>query len=405
MSVLRYNGVQLKIVKTLANDSHPVMTDDGADYLYTHTQIKVRCVINHAATSDGGAIAPVSLPGLRQKLLQPRKHLELINGGVVVLSSPQNFQDAGAPGVQAQASVDANNGPHPISFNVIEVIGFGTFIADYEIETWIVDAAQADSPIIGHRWEMEDEIDNLYMTTRHVSGTAYFRSDILDIKNLEPDDLRGYLFHPVPTNFQREGIRVRAASNGLAYHYQFRDVEQWLNRGENSPILRIKGVYRRSINFIGFGILPQMHGSITVEAWGNRRAKRSDLANAVTRAAASWGFGRDGDERTMINVFMNAASTISIVEKYARIDAEVQMRNLLPVAGFWSSFSKWAQEGDDFPEGLGEIAFAGDGVNPLPPASLGTRGNLVVSCISQLLTAPGSKPFPANNGRRARDAQ
>lgn len=397
MSVLRYNGVQLSIVHTDRYEQKPVMTDDGTDYLYTHHKISVRCVFNPSATSSlpGVALPAVSIAALRGQLLAPRKPLLYVNGGAVILKSPATFNAGG------EATCDAKNGPHPISCDVIEVHGMRTFIVNYVIETWTVDSGQAESPLIGHRWEMAADVDELFMTTRTVSGVATFRSDLVELQNLRPDDFRNYLFHPIPTNFMRKNVRVRQASDGLTFYYTFTDEEQWLNLGQNSPVLKIDGFYESGIDWTG-GVLPLVNARIHVEAWGGRKSKRTDLINAVTKAAAAWGFGG-----ASVVFWMRASSGVSIVRKHAKFSAEVVLSGAanLIVGGIVTAFGDPFQNNNDLPENLGDIAMAGDGTNPTPPASLGSRGNYLGLCIAQALTTPFAKPSAATNPRNAFDAR
>lgn len=389
MSLIRYNGVQLNIVKLHKFECKPVMTADGVDSLYNHYIIAARCVVNAAATSDGGNPLGQSMAELKRKLTQHRKQLVFAVGGFTVLSSPQSFSVAGGP--SAAAVVDAANGPQVVYCNFMEISGTKTAILEFCVETWIKDCSNATSSVIGHRWEMSHDIDKQFLTTRTVSGTVVCRSDGLRIAGLTPDDFRSKIAHPIPKNFQRSNVQVTQRSDGVTLDYSFTDEEQWLNRGIDSPIVEVAGFYENELNCIG-NLTPTLTASIVVEAWGSKKAKRTDMANAVTKAAASYGFAKDGP----IVYWMNVAAGIDIVKKYARLRAQVVLSNAasLMVGGALSAFgasSPIRPNLRELPEDLGDLATAADGDNPRPAQS-GVRGNYLAQALAQVLTAPCSDP-------------
>ncbi len=242
-----------------------------------------------------GVNAPQTEQAVQWALQQPRKPFAFVAGGVMVVfgpkpitfvkppplpnkpgASPTPFLASSAPGASlsallsllgashvatgvADASLkaapdlqpvikqkygltDCNNGPVSTA-RVVENIGDKTFMVEWEITTWINDApAQTDakgignfptSPLLAQEYSMVHTIDQDFFTTRQVEGRAIFRSDVLQVLQLYPDQLRYWLGHPIPVNFSRSQIQVRAESDALTLAYRFIDQQRILNFDPN----------------------------------------------------------------------------------------------------------------------------------------------------------------------------
>lgn len=259
MTTLRYNGVQLEVVQVANHEKTPIW--DGPTYLYTRHVLRARCVYNPKTTSyrlEGVGQAPLStsdeLPAvtaraIRHTLLQARRTLTLHVGNTETLISPPrtDWFQAGSP----QYTVDSNNGPVPLGCVVTSIHGTKTFLVDFAIQTDINECQQATNlpaTLISHRWTMSHSVDPDYYTTRTIKGRAIFRSDILRQRNLQPDDFRSFLFHPIPNGFRRDGIQVVADPAGNVLEYIVTDRELGLHVNDtNAPgLTRIEAFVTRS---------------------------------------------------------------------------------------------------------------------------------------------------------------
>lgn len=336
MSVLVYNGVYLDMVDTQGISRQAIYSDDGTTYHWTLWTFDIIAVINQDATSysAAGVAAAAQSPvatdtGIRHKLMQPQKQLYYRVGDENLLQCPANGYET-----------DADNGPTPISFDILEIQGISTFLVRYRIECRVNECTGGSRPIIlSHRWQTRLEIDQDHFSTRIVQGVAVFRGDEVRSQNVNVDQFRRDLFHPIGQNMQRENVVVDVLSGGNAVQYSFVDREKAFNLGVNSVATRVEmfqsgGVYQPDVAatttshiigelqrgvdrnlqaaagsttpqggaFVAVGlanavfasavslaksILPRYFAHIVVRAWGNRNSKKSDLRRLAIGTALS----------------------------------------------------------------------------------------------------------------------
>lgn len=394
MSLLRYTApgdadpVQLEIC-LLDIQERAVYTDDGADYLFTHFLITLQCYVNEQAT--GNAAPAAAIPALRSKLMQNRGHLQIIVGSQLILESPLTV----VPNALAQC--DANNGPHPISFNLIELDGFTTAICVYQLETWLVDVGKHAGSLIGHRWRMSVDYDDQFMATRTVDGYAIFRKDFLINNQRVPDDFRQYLLHPIPDNFLRKPPSVSVDEAGCRVDYKIVDEEQWLNLGQENPVVKIKGSISNGFNAQGGwltgALLGQQFKTFRVQAWGTRESTRVQLIKACGQAAASYAFlNMDPTAQSKNIMGTRAVTSFDIIEKYAEMEINVMVAGGAKFAGFFGL--DIVNPDTQVREGLPPVASAADGPNPRLIGK-SAYGSSLLEVIAQALTNPGTNPAQA----------
>lgn len=317
---LTYNSIELQIEHIVSYEKRAVYDPSGVDYLYTHHRLVVRAVWNPAATSNVGQVAAISITELEAALMAPRQLLRLDvpnSGGAVnnVLYSP--LRDP----VGDQYPCDANNGPKPISFSVVGVVGQKTMICDFAIETWVKNCATNYS-ILSHRWEMSHQIDQNFLTTRTISGLAILRTDWLNqvgAPQLSPDQYRGWLFHPVPDNYQRT-IQIQLSADNTSLRYVITDVEQVYNiLPAYRAIIRADVSYSQftgqiDVNWTGLGTaaalaatgagalpaaiiaassisFPKTRFQLNIRLWGRRWCSINTFRAAAANIAAAMRFG------------------------------------------------------------------------------------------------------------------
>lgn len=251
--VFSYDGLELQILSV--QNYHRESIYDGPDYLYTRHLIHIRGVYNPSATSyrlpgnfqrpvpinnDKNNTATLTDHAIRHRLLQPRRQLYFsIQQGDInyVLVSPQPIDSTIINrGVfldrvdVTKYPTDANNGPIPISCDVVKITGTKTFLVDFTIRTDVneCDLTTSDGGrALSHRWAMMDEIDDRFFTTRRIEGQVIFSTAKLlqPVIDLRPDDFRRMMVHPVGRNMKREKVNVEVHPDGHSFKYVIIDRE------------------------------------------------------------------------------------------------------------------------------------------------------------------------------------
>jgi hypothetical protein len=290
-TTITYRGVELKIGRVTTFRQRAVYDDTGKNYLYTHFFIVCRCVWNPTATTSPdpanpfeNALPAVAMTQLRERLLTPRGVLVLQVGDDVLLESP--LVDANG----ARYEMDANNGPAPVSCDVISFHGVKSMVVDFTIETWVSECQSRDGggvfpapSILAHEWEATEEIDELYMSTRTITGRVIFRTDFLAFSGLGPDDYRQRLFHPIPSRFRRVSQKVTQDSDGTSIRYTVVDEEEPWGIGGGTDVLKMEGDYQIGYDWVGPSN-PIFMSELTLEVWGRRGATNAFLGSALLLA-------------------------------------------------------------------------------------------------------------------------
>jgi hypothetical protein len=238
MAFLQYGGVSFNMARTHNVSFDPVMDASGLDYLNTKIRIEVAAVFNPVGTATDIAVAGqgdrlgVSLYALRDTLMTPRQALVLNVGQDMVIRSPA-FNDQGL----AMAS-DAQGGPFPRSFRVMEITGDKSAIIFYVIETYLNYCANY---VLSNRWSVQTVTDYVGgMTTRIINGRAKFRLDLLNDDKVDADSFRKNLILPAGTNMVRKQVHIQVTADGSELSYRVVDQEVKLNLGK-TKITRIEG--------------------------------------------------------------------------------------------------------------------------------------------------------------------
>ena len=225
-SRLSYDGIEISHTRTLEFRSEPVYSSDGVDRLYTHVQITVQGLISQPLDliSPLGAVKPaVFVTALRERLLTPRKTLIYTDGTDELIHLPDEGEDA-----------DINNGPKPISFNVIRLDGDQCWIVQYSIECWLQECESENAPyVLSNRWSMTDRIDDSHLTTRTIEGRLVVRAR-------EPSTIDDYRYIVVPgmqPGFRRDAMQFTLQSDGLAMDYIIEDKEEYMTTPTREPLI------------------------------------------------------------------------------------------------------------------------------------------------------------------------
>ncbi len=228
MATLTYNGVELGLQRTLDVQDDAAYSPDGQDFLYREVTVDAICVIN-PATMAGIGINPGSssakiIKSIRQVLLTPQKQLLMKSGDDIIYDTP-GFQPNGLP-----YTCDANGGPFPEHFSVLEFQGTKTIIARYRIKFYVNDCLE-QRIVLSNRWNITSDTDTSGITTRTIEGWCIVDMGkfIAEFGNFSVDRFRNNFSIACPTNFKRINIQVTAQSDGSRAHYVVTDQEQTVN--------------------------------------------------------------------------------------------------------------------------------------------------------------------------------
>lgn len=172
-----------------------------------------------------GAFAPLTDLAIRDALMTPRKQLVFMVGTAAVLVSPT------ASASSSVYTTDADNGPLPLSCDVVRISGTKTFAVDFAIQTTVNDSSVfSDSPSVltSNVYSALSNIDQDGFEMRTYQGVATFRADRLTALGAAADDFRSYLFIPVPDGFKRNMHEWFVDVSGNTLRYSFTDHQQAL---------------------------------------------------------------------------------------------------------------------------------------------------------------------------------
>jgi hypothetical protein len=397
MSQLSYNGVSMQVVTVVSWKMEPVYTDGGEDALYTHHVLHVRGILAPAPLPIQAASA---IPTIKQALLTPRKTLSYALGGVVLLQSPS----------LVGAVVDAKNGPHPIACNIVDIRGPASAIIEFVIETWVVDCSSGPSALLGQRWEMSEDLDELFYSTRTINGYAVFRTDALLTSGNNPDYFRARLFHPIPDGYKRVGVDVSVSEDNTRVSYQITDEQQTLSLGQTNPVAKIEGEYEvGTTSPLKGALFATSWATISVRVWGQRTSTRDDLVSALGIAIAAYGFpGNVGWTITVAQPGVHVRLSVDIVGKYAECEVGWNAGSAAAVVVIDAAAALEAKLGKPslpanqlffFPEDLDGMGKMVAGTCPQPLGAKGSRTDSLIGLIAQALRDPcAASPLATNPG-------
>jgi hypothetical protein len=435
MSFLTYRGIKLDLLKTQAADRHAVHSDDGIAYLYTEWVLDVIGELNPAlisfatATQPRAGLAPAKTDqAIRHLLMQPFGRLVWTVGDTAIL-------DTGVNGV------DADNGPTPLSFDVLKLLGeHKTWVVRYRIKARVNECKGGNKDkgnmLLSNRWTMRTDTDDQHVTTRIIRGEAKFNSALLNEAGLNADQFRAVLVHPVPQGFRRENVDAEQASDGNTYRYTVIDQEDLsslqLDSGDVAPGITdvqafqtnhvggtlVTGAVRNvalleaasfrralevgSFNPAGYaGVaaaaaaeaalrsLPTAHTHFLVRVWGNKKSRRRDLQRTALKVILS---RFDANFITAISNSVEAYVTHDLRGRYVEVGITIQ-KGVLGAGDFFTIFDPDNAHGFPDSDDITGVTVAVGGTTRLgPPNSSQSRGTYVENLISQALQEPCELP-------------
>lgn len=422
-TTLTYGGVTLSLIDTRGISRKVVM--NGADYVKTLWTFDVVAYVNpQAVTFDlaGEPAFPLETRGtnpvltdiaLRDWMLQPRRKLVYAGpGGTVLLRAPE-INGAGEDG-----ECDADGGPKPVSWDVLQISGSKLWVVRYVITTAVNEAwrfRETESVLVSSRYESDCDIDADGFETRTWRGRAVFRLDRLLELGARADDFRRYLAPPNANGFQR-----------VIHHWSLSDDETTLSYvladRQTAETITAAGVSRMEVsdmmmvgkpggeagwpgvvadffkaaadrNALGlFGafrhVVPHSQKTTVVKVWGYPSSTRRQLQTVAGRVGVICNLAL---LTRLAKLFLPTQELAVMHDKMGRyVEARLILIHgpLVTIAGIAPDPNLVFPADDE----IGDVATATPGVCPKLPNDGGVRSTYLGSLITAALLDPYAVP-------------
>ena len=285
LEVITYNNVPLQIIATKEISRRHVLSEDKTTYLWTEWLFDIVTQLNPATigvllSKIGGPGGIANFPAItdtviRKLLNVPRRSLvfsQSNDGNIwnVVLNVPNNPANLAGPmippgqvdpnagnigGSGVGQLTDCQNGPVVEDFSLVRDHAGTTWMVKLRLITRVREcvftpgSGSIINPIISHRWTRRVDTDEESLSFIETSGEVIFDSAWLLALGTFPDQYRPDLFQPIPPNCQRQNIVVEQQSDGVTYHYSFRDQERHFN---TLPAVKIQAFKTTGFSQQGF---------------------------------------------------------------------------------------------------------------------------------------------------------
>jgi len=264
---LTYNNIELTNVTTLDFDERVVEDESGTDALYHEFTIRVSFVVHQSDKElihgySGSSSFMSSIQHLESALMLKRKSFHFsINGFKVLFSDQEN---------------DCNNGPTPLSFKVVRVMGSNSAVCEYSIKVAILRCHAEDSVqyssgnpnILNNRWSVEESRDEDMALSLQIEGVLRLRNANVG----SPLAFRDAVIPTLQKGYKRHHIRVVSSKDGLTLRYSILDKQG--HEAPPWPAVSWSGTYTETVK--GGGGL--QHAYLNIRLKGHPDASRKTLA-------------------------------------------------------------------------------------------------------------------------------
>jgi hypothetical protein len=248
--------VMLQLVLTNEIDREAVF--DGPSYMYTrhvyrmyaHVNRRLNYILNNTLVDNGTdanpavivqdfgiglSSSPIAKDNILTKfMLQPRGQLLVMgDDGTIQMQSPR-------PGFR----MDANGGPTPLRFRILNVGGSEDLTVYWEVE--VNEHACTDIPLLlSHRWRQYRDCDQDGFVTRHTEGTAYVHMGLMDQRGIFPDELVAQLIPDQLDGFRRGPVRTEILPDNEGVRYSV--VDEQLSHSITRVCTRMECIHRSGV--------------------------------------------------------------------------------------------------------------------------------------------------------------
>ena len=236
-----YNEIVMRDVLTTMWDESVVYDFAGVDPLYTKITMTFTGLLHSSAiatrttsptpgiSTGASIIAKDRLDRIRAQMMMPRGDLELKVGNEVMLkasgvavSQPLNANSLkNRPSSSNQRQdMDVNNGPKPISFQIVNLWGSEVFRVTWTVEVCLQFFCEGESPdVLGNRWAVSESIDSQKYLTKNITGELRLSS----YASVPPSGYKYLVVPPLETGFRRESIDYAVSADLTTVRYSVVD--------------------------------------------------------------------------------------------------------------------------------------------------------------------------------------
>lgn len=340
-TVVEYNGVVMRGVMTREYDAEATWDASGTDIIGQKIRFTFQGMIHDQGLSTQAVefqgAAPRWVPSkveyYRRLLMTARlpliirKHNTTNNNAlerefVCNEARPNNIGDP---------NTDINNGPRPISANVIHVTGDRVFRVTFVIECMQgtcagpYEATKGSNKVCNNRWAVSESMDANYYVTRTIRGRIRLSSGLWS-----PHMFKGLVVPKLEPNFARTAIEYDALETGLEATYTVTDRQ--VTYAAPYPCTQFSARHEETTEDC-----LQFTSSMSVTCWGDLSTNKVDLlSRAFQIADARLDFL---NRKNALNFLIEYASIVDEMNQNEnRVDLSIRLRRFdTNLAGYFSN--------------------------------------------------------------------
>lgn len=246
---LQINGVRFIGIQTAQFEQSPRRDDSGTDVWFDDFTIGVSSIANVAVFTaanqrlgiignrvQGGSAAQICKN--LQSRMEDRKSFKLIQDGVVM--------------VESDATTDADNGPRFLNASFVPM-GANSFRVNILIKASRVSCSDTPSAVLGNRWQVIDDIDEQWRTTRTWRGKLRVCNAIHN-----PQAFRHLVIPQLSDGFRRVKMHFTGELNGLELGYEVTD-RQLLGDAPPGIAISMNGTHTETLNRNGASSIGEVY--------------------------------------------------------------------------------------------------------------------------------------------------
>ncbi len=246
---LQYYGMRFIGIQTAQFDQTPFRDPSDTDIWFDKFTVGVSTIINTAVFAAAnqnigvignrvqGATAADICRNLQSRM-EDRKQFALIQNGVTVL--------------EANAATDADNGPKVRRAN-FKPMGANSIKVDIVVECCKISCSESPSAVVNNRWEVSDDIDDNWRTTRRWRGKLRLSNAVYN-----PQAFRHLVVPLLSDGFQRVKMHFTGELNALELGYEVVD-QQLLGDAPPQPAINMQGTHTETLNQNGASSIGEVY--------------------------------------------------------------------------------------------------------------------------------------------------
>lgn len=283
-TTVTYNGVTLHNVQTREWEQETVYDESNTDALYHRYRMRFEGIL-HAEASGSTWVGTAAQENMvaqygavYARLQQPRQSLKVTVSNAHAADEPLVLFECvpsvppshAGQGNLNEVNRDVDNGPKPLGFKILQVIGAKCLRVSFAIQCaklscpppWYTGGPLQVPLVLNNRWSVSEEMDANNFTTRTIAGrmrlSCGVTSDQLVTNNpAMPQVFARYLVVPgIEEGFKRERIEFSADKSGLECEYRITDRQ--IHTAPPWPATRMEARHTQTTHD-GFSVASEVH--------------------------------------------------------------------------------------------------------------------------------------------------